>query len=94
MTSHHRGVYTEREHFLRDLAAYTKTLDARDQRLLDLLQESPKTLAQFVECRLLYPPGHQEFWVVDAETRSISRHLAEMLADGRVRMEGDVYRLG
>lgn len=94
VTSHHRGVYTEREHFLRDLAAYTKTLDKRDQRLLDLLQESPKTLAQLVECRLLYPPGHQEFWVVDAETRSISRHLEEMLADGRVRMEGDVYRLG
>src|ERR1700752_142723 len=80
VTSHHRGVYTDREHFLRDLAAYTRTLDTRDQRLLDLLQESPRTLAQLVECRLRYPPVHQEFWVVDAETRSISRHLEEMLA--------------
>ena len=94
VTSHHRGVYTDREHFLRDLAAYTKTLDKRDQRLLDLLRESPKTLEQLVECRLLYPPGHQDLWVVDAETRSISGHLREMLADGRVRLDDGVYRLG
>ena len=94
VTSHHRGVYTDREKFLRDLAAYTRTLDAREQRLLDLLRESPKTLAQLVECRLLYPPGHQDLWVVDAETRSISSHLDEMLADGRVRLdEGGIYRL-
>jgi glyoxylase-like metal-dependent hydrolase (beta-lactamase superfamily II) len=94
ITSHHRGVYTDREKFLRDLAAYTRTLDARAQRLLDLLRESPKTLAQLVECRLLYPPGHQDLWVVDAETRSISSHLDEMLAGGRVRLdEGGVYRL-
>ena len=95
VTSHHRGVYTDREHFLRDLAAYTKTLETREQRLLELLRASPKTLEQLVECRLLYPPGHQDFWVVDAETRSISRHLDEMLADGRVKVDDDgVYRLG
>jgi len=94
VTSHHRGVYTDREKFLRDLAAYTKTLEAREQRLLDLLRESPKTLAQLVECRLLYPPGHQDLWVVDAETRSISSHLDEMLTGGRVRLDdGGVYRL-
>jgi glyoxylase-like metal-dependent hydrolase (beta-lactamase superfamily II) len=95
VTSHHRGVYTDREKFLGDLAAYAATLDARDKRLIDLLRESPKTLAQLVECRLLYPPGHQDLWVVDAETRSISMHLAEMLADGRVQTdENGVYRLG
>lgn len=93
VTSHHRGVYTDREKFQQDLAAYIATLDKREQRLLELLRESPKSLAQLVECRLLYPPGHQDLWVVDAETRSISRHLDEMLADGRVRMEDGVYRL-
>ena len=94
VTSHHRGVYTDREKFLGDLAAYTATLDARDKRLIDLLRESPKTLAQLVDCRLLYPPGHQDLWVVDAETRSISAHLAEMLDEGQVRVdESGVYRL-
>lgn len=93
VTSHHRGVYTEREKFLGDLAAYAATLDARDKRLADLLRESPKTLAQLVDCRLLYPPGHQDLWVVDAETRSISAHLAEMLDSGQVQVDGNVYRL-
>jgi glyoxylase-like metal-dependent hydrolase (beta-lactamase superfamily II) len=94
VTSHHRGVYADREKFLRDLAAYTATLDARDKRLMDLLRESPKTLAQLVECRLLYPPGHQDLWVVDAETRSISAHLTEMLDGGQVQVdENGVYRL-
>ena len=93
VTSHHRGVYTDREKFLGDLAAYAATLDARDKRLIDLLRESPKTLAQLVKCRLLYPPGHQDLWVVDAETRSISAHLAEMLGSGQVQVENDVYRL-
>jgi glyoxylase-like metal-dependent hydrolase (beta-lactamase superfamily II) len=95
VTSHHRGVYTDREHFLRDLAAYTAKLDEREQRLLELLRASPKTLEQLVECRLLYPPGYDEYWVVDAETRSISRHLDEMLAGGRVQVDGNgVYRPG
>ena len=95
ITSHHRGVYTDRAHFLRDLTAYAATLDKREQRLLGLLRESPKTLERLVECRLLYPPGHQDLWVVDAETRSISRHLDEMLADGRVQVDGNgVYRPG
>ena len=95
VTSHHRGVYTDREHFLRDLTAYTRTLDTREQRLLELLRESPKTIAQLVACRLLYPPGHQDLWVVDAETRSISAHLEEMLAAGKVQAgENGVYRLG
>jgi len=95
VTSHHRGVYTERERFLRDLAAYAAKLDEREQRLLAMLGESPKTLAQLVEQRLLYPPGYEALWVVDAETRTISRHLAELLADGRVQVnELGVYRPG
>ena len=63
-------------------------------RLLDLLRTSPKTLEQLVEHRLLYPPGHEAPWVIDAETRSISQHLDELLADGRVRVdEKRLYRL-
>lgn len=95
VTSHHRGVYTDREHFLRDLAAYVAKLDEREQRLLARLRESPKTLAQLVDLRLLYPPGYEGLWVVNAETRTISQHLAELLADGRVEVnEEGVYRLG
>lgn len=95
ITSHHRGVYTDRAHFLHDLAAYTARLDEREQRLLAWLRESPKTLEQLVQHRLLYPKGYEGLWVADAETRTISRHLDELLADGRVEVdERGVYRLG
>ena len=87
VTSHHRGVYTDRAHFLRDLAAYAAKLDARERRLLTLLNESPKTLEQLVEQRLLYPPGYESLWAVSAETRTISQHLDELLADGRVLVD-------
>lgn len=93
VTSHHRGVYTDRDRFLRDLAAFAAKIDEREQRLLALLGESPRTLAQLVEQRLLYPPGHESPWVVAAETRTISQHLAELLADGRAKVdERGVYR--
>jgi len=93
VTSHHRGVYTDRSHFLDDLAAFAAKIDAREQRLLDLLQ-SPQTLAQLVEQRLLYPPRFKAAWVTAAETRTISQHLAELMAAGRVVLdESGVYRL-
>lgn len=94
VTSHHRGVYTDREHFLRDLAAFTAKLDERELRLLALLRHAPKTMEQLVQHRLLYPQGYEGLWVDDAETRTISRHLEELMADGRVEVdEQGVYRL-
>jgi glyoxylase-like metal-dependent hydrolase (beta-lactamase superfamily II) len=95
VTSHHRGVYTSREHFLRDLTAFAAKLDQREQRLLEWLDEAPKTLEQLVEQRLLYPPGYESPWVISAETRTIAQHLVELVADGRVKVdEQGVYRPG
>jgi len=94
VTSHHRGVYTERERFLRDLAAFAAKIDERSARLCALLAESPKTLAQLVACRLLYPPGHQSWWVDSAEARTIAQHLEELLAAGQVQVDEEgVWRL-
>jgi len=94
VTSHHRGVLTERAKFLDALAVFTAKLDQREQRLLGLLGERPRTLDELVACRLLYPPGHQDIWVDEAERRSISQHLDELLAAGRVaRLEDGHYRV-
>ncbi|WP_179405612.1 MBL fold metallo-hydrolase [Burkholderia guangdongensis] len=87
VTSHHRGVYTDRAHFLRDLAGFTAKMDAREQRLLAYLKESPKTLEQLVELRVLYPRGYESPWAVSAETRTIAQHLAEMVAHGKVKLD-------
>lgn len=94
VTAHHRGVYTDREKFIGDLAAYAAKLDERNARLLAMLADGPQTLEQLVERRLLYPPGYESEWVVSAETRSIAQHLAELVADGRVRVDEGVWRVG
>jgi hypothetical protein len=89
VTSHHRGVYTERVAFLDALAAFAAKLDERSERLLALLAESPKTLAQLVDIRLLYPPAYEEVWVLDAERRTIAQHLDELVAEGRAKVDAD-----
>jgi len=54
-----------------------------------LLAERPRTLAELVAARLLYPPDYEEIWIDDAERRSIGQHLEELAASGRVRARDD-----
>lgn len=95
VTYHHRGVYTDRDVFLRDLAAFAAKIDEREARLLEWLKESPQTITQMVARRLLYPQGYQGVpWVEDVETCTITQHMQELLAKGRVQVdEAGVYRL-
>jgi glyoxylase-like metal-dependent hydrolase (beta-lactamase superfamily II) len=95
VTFHHRAVYTDRERLLTDLAAYAAKIDEREKRLVELLRAGPKTLADLVACRLLYPADYQELWVEDVEARTISQHLAELTANGRAQVdEAGLFRLG
>ncbi len=89
VTSHHRGVVTERERFLELLHTFANKIDARNAKLLAMLQDGPQTLAELVRRRLLYPPGHAELWIDCAEARSIGMHLDELLTAGRVRRLDD-----
>lgn len=94
VTSHHRGVYTERDAFLVALGAFAARLDEREARLLAMLAGGPRTLEALVRERLLYPPDHDEVWIDCAERRSIGLHLDELLADGRVvRVDAQRYAL-
>ena len=89
VTSHHRGVITERGHFLASLAAFAAKIDQRSERLLALLAAGPLGLDELAELGLLYPPGHDAPWAGYAERRSIGLHLDELVADGRVRQLDD-----
>ena len=89
VTSHHRAVITARADFLAQLAAFAGKIDERSERLLTLLAPAPQSLDWLVRQRLLYPPEHDALWVDCAERRSIGLHLDELLADGRVRLQGD-----
>lgn len=89
ITSHHRGVVTDRARFDDALRAFAARIDERRDRLLAMLEAGPLALAELVARRLMYPPGHADLWVDCAEARAIGMHLDELVADGRVRREAD-----
>ncbi len=94
VTSHHRGVITERADFLQALARFAAKIDERDERLLGYLRDGPQTLDQLTARRLLYPVGFELPFVEAAERRSIQRHLDGLIDAGQVRRVGEgVYAL-
>jgi glyoxylase-like metal-dependent hydrolase (beta-lactamase superfamily II) len=84
VTSHHRGVLTNRAVFLEHLARFTAKIDERADRLLGYLREGPLSIDELVKRRLLYPQGYDVAYLESAERRSIELHLEELIAAGRV----------
>ncbi len=93
VTSHHRGVYTDRAHFLEDLAAFAGKIDEREQRLLELLAARPRDLDELAAIGLLYKPDVDIPWRDFAERRTIEQHLEELLARGQVVNGGGRFEL-
>lgn len=89
VTSHHKGAVTERDEFLRALAAFAARIEARTEKLLGMLAEAPKSLETLVRERLIYPPAHGELWVDCVEARTIAQHLDELVVQERVLRQDD-----
>ncbi len=89
VTSHHRGLISDRAAFLQMLDAFAAKLDERSDKLLGMLQGAPRSVDELVQQRLLYPPGYAELWVDDAERRTITQHLDELLQAGAVQTMAD-----
>jgi glyoxylase-like metal-dependent hydrolase (beta-lactamase superfamily II) len=91
VTSHHRGVITDRAAFESALQTFADHLDRRSERLYDMLQGEPQRLEALVTQRLVYPVGYEAAFVDDVERRMILQHLQELIDAGRVqRVEGSV----
>ena len=92
ITSHHKGVMTERAQFLELLKAFGGRIEAREQAILAALRDGPRTLESLVAERFLYPKTHRELWVEDVERITIGQHLASLEQSGRATREGGAYR--
>jgi len=93
ITSHHKGVITDRETFLALLKSFGARLDARAEAIAAYLREKPSTLEELVAHRFVYPGGANDLWFDDAERRVISQHLEELAAEGRALEEGGRWRM-
>ena len=93
ITSHHKGVITERETFVALLQAFAARLDAREAAIVAYLRDKPSTLEQLVAHRFVYPPQFNDLYYEDAEVRTIGQHLEELAAAGRAVEEGGRWRI-
>jgi glyoxylase-like metal-dependent hydrolase (beta-lactamase superfamily II) len=93
VTSHHKGVITDRAEFLRLLSGFRDRIGQREDALRAELALGPRTMKQLVAHRFVYPPGARAVWLEDAERTTISAHLTEWIADGSVLQEGEHFRL-
>jgi glyoxylase-like metal-dependent hydrolase (beta-lactamase superfamily II) len=89
ITSHHKGVITDRDTFDSALHAFGARIDARSETLIGMLGSEVWSLDALVARRLLYPPSYGAAWVDCAERRTIAQHLDELLAAGRVARTDD-----
>jgi len=80
---HHVGVLTERAAFEARLDRFAARITEREQALLDYLAE-PRSLAELVAHRFLYPPHVQMAFIDSAERRTILQHLDRLTAQRRV----------
>lgn len=91
VTSHHKGVITERAKFLELLGAFREKFDLRAQAILGALAAEPRSLDALVSHRFLYPPDYHDVFIEDAERKTISEHLHELIAAGRVALSEGIY---
>jgi len=93
ITSHHKGVISERETFLALLKAFAGRLDAREQAIAEHLRTAPATLAELVAHRFVYPKHLEDLFYEDAERRVIGQHLEALALGGRAMEEGGRWRM-
>jgi glyoxylase-like metal-dependent hydrolase (beta-lactamase superfamily II) len=92
ITSHHKGVITDRATFLELLAAFASRLDAREEAIAAFLQASPATLEELIAHRFVYPKELNELFYEDVERRTIAQHLESLAQAGRARRDGEIWR--
>jgi glyoxylase-like metal-dependent hydrolase (beta-lactamase superfamily II) len=93
ITSHHKGVITDREAFLLLLRSFAARIDAREEAIAEHLRGHPSTLAELVAHRFVYPRNLDGLYYADAERRTIEQHLEALAHAGRSIDEGGRWRM-
>ncbi len=85
-TFHHVGLLEGREAFLERLGRFAGVIGQREQRLLAYLAE-PRSLDEIARHRFVYRPQDALPYAEAVERRSMTQHVARLLAAGRLRQE-------
>jgi glyoxylase-like metal-dependent hydrolase (beta-lactamase superfamily II) len=82
-TFHHVGVLEDRGAFVERLDRFAAVVGRREAALLGFLVE-PRAMAEIVAHRFVYRPQDAVAYADAVERRSMSQHLARLIAAGRV----------
>jgi len=93
VTSHHKGVITERATFVALLETFAAKLEARENAIAAHLTARPSTLDELVVQRFVYPRGYEDVFIDAAERRTIAQHLASLLRAGRIAEDAGRFHL-
>lgn len=93
VTSHHKGVITDRETFDQMLQAFADKIDQREAAILKMIGEKPSTLDDLVAHRFVYPLWYDSLWAESCEICTITQHLEELQGAGALLKEDGVYHL-
>ena len=91
VTSHHKGVITDRDEFLGLLKAFRSKLDTRAEEIQSTLSSKGHTAESLVGLGFLYPVGYKNEYSHDAELRTIELHLEELVERGQAVYEDGRY---
>jgi glyoxylase-like metal-dependent hydrolase (beta-lactamase superfamily II) len=93
VTFHHKGIVEGHDAFAAAVATFGSMIGRREDALLALLAEHP-SFDELCAIGIVYRPGTRPALFGDGvEQHSIRRHLARLLADGRVVSDGTRYGL-
>jgi len=93
VTFHHKGVIDGHEEWVAAGDVFAAAIPRREAALLQLLAE-PRTFDELCSVGIVYRQGTRPPLFGDGvEAHSIDRHLARLLADGRVVSDGTRYEL-
>jgi glyoxylase-like metal-dependent hydrolase (beta-lactamase superfamily II) len=84
-TFHHVGVISDPAQLRERLDRFEARIGEREAALLEYLREAPRSLDEIARHRFVYRPEDDVPWATPVEARSMSQHLARLVAAGRVR---------
>jgi glyoxylase-like metal-dependent hydrolase (beta-lactamase superfamily II) len=93
ITSHHKGVITDRASFHGLLDAFAARLDVREEAIVAFLRARPATLEELIAHRFVYPKQLNDLFYEDVERRTIAQHLESLQRAGRAREEDGRWRM-
>lgn len=88
---HHVGVVEERAVFTEKLHRFAGKIGERESNLLEFLN-SPRTLAEMVAKRFLYPPHVTLSFINAVEERTVCQHLVRLVQAGAIEQQGESFQ--